>query len=193
MPVVTLTLMQGYDSDTRQRLTAALSRGVRSVIAAPDDGTTVVIYETAPENYRRGPQPRIPGTPMPAAGDAVRDYLAAMEARELERARSWLAPDFEMIFPGGARFTSLEELIAWAKPRYQWVKKRMERLDEAPADDGVAVTCFGTLYGAWPDGSAFEGIRYMDWILVERGRLRRQLVWNDMGETMLRRQEGRGT
>lgn len=192
MPVVTLTLMQGYDAQTRQRLTAALSRAVRSVIAAPDEGTTVVIHETAPENYRRGPEPRIPGAPLPAAGEAVRDYLAAMEARDLERAQSWLAPGFEMIFPGGARFTSLQELIAWSKPRYQWVKKRIERLDEAPADDGVAVTCFGTLYGVWPDGSDFEGIRYVDWFLVERGRLKRQLVWNDMGETLLRRGAGDG-
>jgi hypothetical protein len=44
------------------------------------------------------------------------------------------------------------------------------------------VYCHGTLQGQWPDGSAFEGIRFIDRFLVQAGRLVRQDVWNDLAE-----------
>lgn len=113
----------------------------------------------------------------------VRRYLDAMEARDLATARAMLAPDFQMVFPGGAKFTALEDLIVWAKPRYKFVRKVYSRYDAAPATDGIAVTCFGTLEGAWHDSRLFSGIRFCDWFLVRDGRLVRQEVWNDMGET----------
>jgi hypothetical protein len=120
---------------------------------------------------------------MNAAAQLVRDYLAAMEARELGRAKVFLAPGFAMIFPGGLRFTQLEEVVARAKPRYRFVKKGYERFDEAPAADGsVVVYCFGTLSGEWPDGTAFDGIRFIDRFTVRGGQLADQQVWNDLAE-----------
>ena len=121
------------------------------------------------------------------ATQVVQDYLAAMEAREIDRARSYLAPDFHMIFPGDNRFTELEEVIAWAGPRYRRVAKRYDRYDEAPGGDGtgdadMAVYCYGTLYGEWPDGTPFEGIRFIDRFTVRDGKLVDQLVWNDLAE-----------
>ncbi|MDJ0684016.1 MAG: nuclear transport factor 2 family protein [Alphaproteobacteria bacterium] len=118
----------------------------------------------------------------PDQAAVVKAFLAAMEARDLTSAEALTGPDFEMVFPGGARFTTLAALVEWAKPRYHWVKKRLERFDCAPAPDGIAVTCFGTLYGEWPNGAAFEGIRFVDWFLVRDGKLVKQYVWNDMGE-----------
>ncbi len=59
-------------------------------------------------------------------------FLGAMERRDLAAARSFLADDFAMLFPGGARFTRLEDLVAHGGGRYRWVKKRFERIDEAP-------------------------------------------------------------
>lgn len=122
----------------------------------------------------------------PAATEAtarVRAYLAAMEARDLAAAAALLAPGFAMVFPGGNRFTDLADLVAWAKPRYRFVRKRYGRFDAAPAAEGAAVTCFGTLEGEWPDGTPFAGIRFCDWFLVgPDGRLIRQEVWNDMAE-----------
>jgi hypothetical protein len=105
-----------------------------------------------------------------------------MEARDLASAKALLAPDFAMTFPGNQRFAKLEELIAWARPRYQWVKKRYDRYDEAVVENGTAVYCYGTLYGVWPDGTPFEGIRFIDRFLVRAGKLVDQKVWNDMGE-----------
>jgi len=105
-----------------------------------------------------------------------------MEARDLAAAKSYLDGGFTMTFPGDVTFSTLEELIEWATPRYRWVKKTYPRFDEAPADDGTAVTCFGNLRGEWPDGTAFDGIRFVDWFLVEAGTIKRQRVWNDLAE-----------
>jgi ketosteroid isomerase-like protein len=123
-----------------------------------------------------------------AATRLVRHFLGAMEARDLAAARAMLAPGFAMTFPGGARFATLEELIAWARPRYQWVRKRYERFDEAPGADAEEriVYCYGTLHGVWPDGTAFEGIRFIDRFAVRGGLLADQLVWNDLAEIQAR-------
>lgn len=116
--------------------------------------------------------------------ELVRAFLDAMERRELAAARAFLADDFAMLFPGGARFTRLEDLVAHGAGRYRWVKKRIERLDEAHEEGGMVVYCFGTLYGEWPDGRAFEGIRFIDRFVVRGGRLADQKVWNDLGEQL---------
>ena len=115
------------------------------------------------------------------AESTVRAYLSAMEARDLDAARALLAPGFTMTFPGTAPMSALEDLIAWSKPRYNWVKKRYDRYDSVP---GGTVYCFGTLYGEWPDGTPFEGIRFIDRFEVAEGLLTRQDVWNDMGEVL---------
>jgi hypothetical protein len=108
----------------------------------------------------------------------VRAYLAAMEARDLSLAQSFLAEGFEMTFPGGVRMTSLAALIDWSRPRYRFVRKTYERFDAMP---GLCY-CFGTLQGEWPDGTAFAGIRFIDRFELSDGLILRQDVWNDMGE-----------
>jgi hypothetical protein len=62
------------------------------------------------------------------------------------------------------------------------VKKTIERVDVTAGESGPIVYCFGGLYGEWPDGEAFEGIRYIDRFEIGGGRITRQDVWNDMGE-----------
>lgn len=118
-----------------------------------------------------------------SAADIVRAYLAAMEARDVAVAEAMLAPGFTMEFPGPVRFTTLAELIAWAKPRYRFVKKAYDRFDEAPAAVGAVVYCYGTLVGEWPDGSPFAGIRFIDRFTVAHGKLIDQTVWNDLAES----------
>ena len=111
----------------------------------------------------------------------VRDYLAAMEERDLPRAQAHLAPGFAMTFPGGVRMTSLPELVAWSAPRYRFVKKTYDRFDAW----GDLCYCLGTLYGEWPDGTPFSGIRFIDRFELSGDTILRQDVWNDMGETRL--------
>jgi len=119
---------------------------------------------------------------MSNPAQTVRTYLAAMEARELDTARSLLAPDFTMEFPGPVRMNSLDELLAWAKPRYRFVRKTYERFDTCAEAAGAVVYCFGTLGGEWPDGTPFSGVRFIDRFTVRDGTLIDQTVWNDLGE-----------
>ena len=65
MPLVTVTLMEGYDEKTRSELCTRLTDAVTSTIAAPLDGVTVVINEVPAANYMRGRRQRIPGAAQP--------------------------------------------------------------------------------------------------------------------------------
>lgn len=115
----------------------------------------------------------------------VRDYLAAMERRDLAAAKAMLAPGFSMTFPGGKRFETLEALVEWAKPRYRRALKTYDRFDAAPQPDGSAVVyCFGALHGELNDGTPYSGIRFIDRFTVRDGKLADQMVWNDMGEVL---------
>jgi phenylpyruvate tautomerase PptA (4-oxalocrotonate tautomerase family) len=180
MPVVRLTLIEGYDDATRTRLAQRLTDAVRSTIAAPLDGITVAIEEVQPTSYMRGRVSRTPGKPLPSPVETVKAFLAAMEARDLAAAKSFLADGFRMVFPGDAEFTILEELVAWSRPRYRFVKKSYEGFDECFGEAGMTVYSFGTLSGEWPDGTPFDGIRFIDRFTVEGGKLADQRVWNDM-------------
>jgi hypothetical protein len=168
MPVITVTLIEGYDEATRRNLAERLTDAAVSAIGAPLDGTTVS---------------RTPGRPPPAPEGIVRDYLGAMEQRNLEAATARLAPGFTMTFPGGAVFRRPEDLVDWAKGRYRSVAKTYERFDEATGDGhGAVVYCFGTLHGEWLDGTGFDGIRFIDRFVVKAGRIIDQQVWNDLAE-----------
>jgi hypothetical protein len=112
------------------------------------------------------------------AEQVVRDYLAAMERRDLAAAKAMLAPGFHMVFPGGRRFDTLEALVEWARTRYRSARKTYERFDAA----GDVVYCFGTLYGEWLDGTPYSGIRFIDRFTVRDSRLVDQHVWNDLAE-----------
>ena len=124
---------------------------------------------------------------MGRASDMVREYLSAMEARDLPRAEGMLGGGFEMIFPGTSPMSTLQQLIDWSKPRYAFVKKSYAGFDEVSHAIGQDVVyCRGTLHGEWPDGSAFEGIRFIDRFEVTNGRIIRQEVWNDLAEARSR-------
>ena len=182
MPVITVTLIEGYDEATRERLAKGLTQVAQTVIGAPLDGVTVALHELPPANYMRGAQRRTPGTAPTPPSDIVRAYLNAMETRDLSAAGQWLSDDANLVFPGGQTFTSLEAMVAWAQTRYRRVTKTYERFDEAAAEDGSVVICQGTLHGEWLDGAAFSGIRFADWFLIQKGRIAEQRVWNDLAE-----------
>lgn len=183
MPIVSIDLLEGYDAATKTRLGQAVTDAVRAVVAAPPEAVTVILREMPTGHYLRGGEHRRPAPPLPAPEQVVRDFLAAMEARDLAAAQALLAPGFAMTFPGDVRMTTLDELIAWAKPRYRFVKKTYERFDSLAGPGGAVVYCFGTLSGEWPDGTAFADIRFIDRFELADGRIVRQQVWNDIAET----------
>jgi hypothetical protein len=110
----------------------------------------------------------------------VRQYLDAMERRDLVTAKSFLAPGFFMVFPGNKRFDSLEQLVASAKGRYRSANKVYEKTEIS----GNSVYCFGTLFGELLDGTPYSGVRFIDRFTVKDGQLADQMVWNDMAEVL---------
>lgn len=178
MPIVTLQLLEGYDAPVKARLGRALTEAVRAIVPAVPEAVTVIVEEIPADNYMRGGTAREPAPALPDAAATVRAFLDCMEARDLDRAARFLGEEFSMTFPGAVRMHRLEELVEWARPRYCFVRKSYERFDAA----GLVVYCFGTLSGEWNDGTAFEGIRFIDRFELEGGLIVRQDVWNDMGE-----------
>jgi phenylpyruvate tautomerase PptA (4-oxalocrotonate tautomerase family) len=183
MPVTQITLLPGYPEDVRARLVDHVSKAVRSVIAAPAAGVTTMVQEVA--TYQRDGRVFTTGNAAhPKASDLVAHYLQCMEQRDLAAARQCLASDFAMVFPGGAVMHDLTQLVQWASQRYQSVRKTYDGFDEAWTDDCTVVYARGTLSGIWLDGTGFKGIRFIDRFEVAAGLLRKQEVWNDLGEAL---------
>ncbi|MEM7529938.1 MAG: nuclear transport factor 2 family protein [Pseudomonadota bacterium] len=117
----------------------------------------------------------------------ILDFLEKQMSGRYAEVAHRVAPDCEITFSGGRRFASAAEITAFNAKRYAWVKKRMERTDVAEGADCVVVYSIGFLHGAWPDGIAFDGNRYIDRFEVRGGRITRWEVWNDSGERLLGR------
>lgn len=180
MPVISVTLIEGYPDAVRTRLCERLTDAAMAVIAAPAEGVTVFVNEVRATSYMRGRGARTPGpAPVPPAECAL-DLLDAQRVRDTDRFEALTAEGFEMVFPGGARFGGLAALSAWAATRYRRIAKHIERIEEAPMGTHVAVYVSGTLEGEWTDGAPFSGIRFIDRFEVEHGRVIRQEVWNDL-------------
>ena len=119
----------------------------------------------------------------------VEAYLDASMIPDPVKARTFVASDVQITFTGRRRFSDPGESSAFNAKRYASVKKRFERTDVvAGANDSEAIVYnIGTLYGEWPDGTPFEGNRYVDRFVVRGGKIVRMDVWNDSAEILLAR------
>ncbi len=113
-----------------------------------------------------------------------------MEARKIAEAEAMLGEGFQMIFPGTAPMTNLQQLIDWAAPRYRFVKKTYEGFDAMQGIEAAVVYARGILSGEWPSGEAFGGIRFIDRFEVAGGKISKQDVWNDIAEVKSITNEG---
>lgn len=118
--------------------------------------------------------------PTTVAEEVVRNFLEAMEARDIARAASFVDERFVMEFPGSGEMHRLEELVAWAADRYRFVRKRIAAVETCDGNGVTAVFCHGELDGEWPDGTPFAGVRFIDRFELRHGRIVRQQVWNDL-------------
>ena len=182
MPIIEAHILEGYSPDEKSRLTTALTDAVRFVVPAPDEAITVMLHEYPEEAYARGGRHRKPAPARPDPRAIVLDYLSAMEARDLDAASACLGVGFEMRFPGTEPMSRLGELIDWAKGRYRFVTKTNEAVEAFQSNNATVVYVRGTLAGEWPDGTTFEGIRFVDRFEIEDGLITRQDVWNDIAE-----------
>jgi len=130
-------------------------------------------------------QPAVPESEADAARRVVEAFLVASMVPDPETAATYMAEGVQITFTGGRPFAHPRETAGFNARRYLWVKKRMDRFDVAPGDGETVVYSVGTLYGAWPDGTEFEGNRYVDRFVVRDGRIVQMDVWNDSAERIL--------
>ncbi|WLT30714.1 nuclear transport factor 2 family protein [Geothrix sp. PMB-07] len=115
----------------------------------------------------------------------VRAFLDATMVPDPVAASAFLAPGASITFTGGRAFEHAADIASFNAQRYRWVKKRQTRTDVAPGQDTTVVYNTGTLYGEWPDGTPFEGNRYIDRFEVRDGLIISMEVWNDSAERLL--------
>ena len=126
-----------------------------------------------------------PSDETAAAAEIVEKFLVASMVPDPETAARYIAEPLKLTFTGGRKFSHPRESTAFNAKRYKWVKKAMERSDVVPGRDETIVYNIGTLYGEWPDGTPFEGNRYVDRFVVRDGKIVQMDVWNDSAERIL--------
>ena len=133
-----------------------------------------------------------PPHPSPLTAAAVVDeFLRLVMIPDPDAARRYTAPGLRIRFTGNRPMNDPADTTAFNQSRYRWVKKRIERTEtvlRAPGasdDDGDIVYSLGTLHGEWPDGTPFEGNRYVDRYVVKQGLIVQMDVWNDSAEWLM--------
>jgi hypothetical protein len=119
------------------------------------------------------------------AADIVERFLVASMVPDPETAARHISPELRITFTGGRKYGHPRETTAFNAKRYKWVKKRMERTDVVAGTGETIVYNLGTLYGEWPDGTPFEGNRYVDRFVVKGDKIVQMDVWNDSAERLL--------
>ena len=119
--------------------------------------------------------------------EIVEHYLELIMGPNPAAARIYISSELVIRFTGGRVMQDPTECAAFNKQRYAWVKKRFERTDlVTETGDGTHIVYnIGTLYGAWPDGTTFEGNRYVDRYVLLNGLIIFMDVWNDSAEWLL--------
>lgn len=129
------------------------------------------------------------GDPLAEARAVVEAYLERSMAPDPVGASAYLASGARIIFTGGRKFSAAADTTAFNARRYQWVRKRFLRRDAAldPLTGAIHVYNTGHLYCVWPDGTPFDGNRYIDIFTVVNGKITETQVWNDSAEILLDR------
>ena len=140
-------------------------------------------------NATEPPPAAVTGPNTPA--EVVDEFLRLVMIPDPASASRYTAPGMRITFTGGRAMHGPADTTAFNKARYKWVKKRIERTEtvtlstQAGAPGETVVYSLGTLHGEWPDGTPFEGNRYVDRYVVRDGLITEMDVWNDSAEWML--------
>jgi ketosteroid isomerase-like protein len=125
------------------------------------------------------------------AADIVNEFLRLIMLPDPVAARRYTASNMKILFTGGRAMREPADCTKFNAARYKWVKKRIERTETVLQNEeslklgDTVVYSLGTLYGEWPDGTPFEGNRYVDRYVVRDGLITHMDVWNDSAEWML--------
>ena len=118
----------------------------------------------------------------------VDEFLRLVMIPDPDSARRYVSPELRIRFTGNRAMRDPAETTAFNAARYLWVKKRIERTETVAGGseaEGTVVYSLGTLHGEWPDGTPFEGNRYVDRYVVRGGLIVQMDVWNDSAEWIL--------
>ena len=125
------------------------------------------------------------------AAEVVNEFLRLIMLPDPLSASRYTAPGMKILFTGGRPMNQPADCTKFNASRYKWVKKRIERTETVIAGsngaspDEAVIYSLGTLYGEWPDGTPFEGNRYVDRYVVKSGLITHMDVWNDSAEWLL--------
>ncbi len=131
-----------------------------------------------------------PLAPVTAA-EVVNEFLRLIMIPDPAAASRYTAPDMKILFTGKRPMREPADCTKFNASRYKWVKKKIERTEtviataQEAARGETTVYSLGTLYGEWPDGTPFEGNRYVDRYVVKNGLITHMDVWNDSAEWIL--------
>jgi hypothetical protein len=129
----------------------------------------------------------LPALPDLAPGPLIDEYLRRHMIPDPEAAAELVGPGMQIRFTGNRAMRHPAEATDFNRSRYAWVKKKIERTEvvSGGTPEETVVYSLGTLYGAWPDGTPFEGNRYVDRYVVRHGLISEMDVWNDSAEWLL--------
>lgn len=131
-------------------------------------------------------------TAAPDAATLINEYLRILMIPDPAGVRQFVSPKLRIRFTGGREMRDPAECAAFNAARYRSVRKRIERTEVVAGGNAeqTIVYSLGTLYGEWPDGTAFEGNRYVDRYVVSNGLIEEMDVRNDSAEWLLDRKRG---
>ena len=117
----------------------------------------------------------------------VDEYLRVVMLPDPVAARRFVSAELRIRFTGDRAMRGPADCTAFNAERYRWVKKRIERTETVAggSPEETVIYSIGTLHGEWPDGTPFEGNRYVDRYIVRNGLICELQVWNDSAERLL--------
>ncbi len=143
-------------------------------MSAHQESTNAPTTSTAPDQ---------PMTPE----QIVNEYLRLVMIPEPEQASRYVSDAMTIHFTGNRLMHRPADCAAFNASRYKWVKKSIDSTETVAGgtDEHTVVYSLGTLYGEWPDGTPFEGNRYVDRYIVSHGLITELSVWNDSAERLM--------
>ena len=121
---------------------------------------------------------------MSDANTAIRiasQFLKAQAALDFESAKALACEEYVVVGPGG-RETGLEAVFERLRTTYRSLGKIPIAQDVSEIGGAWAIYTRGTMVGERANGMTFEGIRFLDLIVVRNDRVERQEIWNDFGQ-----------
>ena len=109
---------------------------------------------------------------------AVR-YLHDSTSGRWDQAEPFVADNVRFVFPG-AEFASLAAMRDGLVRRYTGMEKHIDTTDVASASDSTVIIVSGTLSGTNLHGVPFQGVRFLDRLVIRDGLLVEQHVFNDL-------------